>query len=55
MKISEDKDIHTVPTDAQGREHELSVDCWCVPYLDYVNEETEVKHYIHKGYEELEQ
>lgn len=48
-----DNDIHTVPT--EGKEHEATKHCWCEPRLDYVDEETGVRHYVHKGYEELEQ
>jgi hypothetical protein len=29
------------------RRHVESADCWCKPALDYVNEETGVKHWIH--------
>ena len=48
-----DGNVHTIP--ANGKTHKESKDCWCEPRLDYENEETGIKHYVHKGYEELEQ
>lgn len=48
-----DGNIHTVPS--QGKEHFESKECWCEPTLEYKNEITGIEHWIHKGYEELEQ
>lgn len=50
--MNPDGNVHTVPT--SGLEHEESQDCWCEPILDYEDELTGIKHYIHKGYLELD-
>lgn len=53
VKPNPDGNIHTVPTN--GKPHEESENCWCEPLLTFVHHETLIKHYLHKGYEELEQ
>lgn len=50
--MSEEQDVHVMPDD--GR-HECSPKCFCEPALNYQDEFTGKKVWVHKGPEELTQ
>ena len=45
-------DIHTMPNN--GR-HDCSVNCFCVPELNYQDDVTKIRVFLHKSDEELNQ
>jgi hypothetical protein len=46
----EDQDIHVMP---DNDKHECSAKCWCVPVLNYEDEFTGKKVWVHKSEEEM--
>lgn len=52
MSPSSDRDIHVMPNDGK---HEDSDECFCEPRLDFADELTGKRVWVHKSPEELHQ
>jgi hypothetical protein len=50
--MDEHEDIHVMPNDDK---HKCSVNCFCEPRLDYVDEFTGKRVWVHKGPQEMMQ
>lgn len=46
-----DDETHIIPVFAAPKSilHEITVKCWCCPRLDFIEEETENKHWLHSS------